>query len=168
MAQQQQSNISINGQNYQNTGSFNLSALRGTGANTGRYLNDVTGVLVELRPRDGFYEFNGQARPNSWTAVFADGSLFSWPTYIDKATNTVMPWSRFDESIDLGYCAANNIAIHLWRDERKFTHLELADGQPQVQVNQSVATMANMTMANRQPGMQQPQMGVNPNIVTPF
>lgn len=152
------SNISVNNgtnnQQYQRTQSFNLAALKGTGANTGRFSDDVTGVLVDLQIRDGFYEFpnprTGEVmqRPNSWVAVFADGSLFSWSTFVDQNGN-VQPWSRFDQSIDLAACAQQGVAIHVWRDERKMMHLELAAGQ-QTQANASV-----MTMANRQPTNQQ-------------
>jgi hypothetical protein len=152
------SNISVNNNgnttNYQRSQSFSLGALHGTGANTGRFSEDITGVLVDLQMRDGSYTFTNPRtgeiteRPNSWIAVFDDGSLFSWPTYVDQQGN-VQPWSRFDASIDLAACAANGIAIHLWKDERKFTHLEIAAGQ-QLQQNGSV-----MSMANRQPGNNQ-------------
>lgn len=137
-----------------NNASFNLAALKGSGANTGRFSEDVTGVLVDLQMRDGSYTFTNPRtgeiteRPNSWVAVFDDGSLFAWPTYVDPQTGNVMPWSRFDQSIDLAACAQNGVAIHVWKDERRFTHLELAVQQP-AQVNASV-----MSMANRQPSQQ--------------
>ena len=147
--------ISNQQQNYNRTNSFNLSMLKGSGANTGRFVEDVTGVLVDIQVRDGYYDFTNPrtgeitTRPNSWIAVFEDGSLFSWPTYEDPQTKQVMPWSRFDPSIDLAQCAQNHIAIHLWKDDRRFTHLELAVQQPTQQANPSVA---NMTRGNwRQP-----------------
>ncbi len=153
------SNISVNNgtnnQQYQRTQSFNLAALKGTGANTGRFSEDITGVMIDLQVREGSYQFTNPRtgevteRPNSWIAVFDDGSLFSWPTYLDQQGN-VQPWSRFDQSIDLAACAQQGIAIHIWKDERKFTHLEIAAGQ-QLQQNGSV-----MSMANRQPNQQTP------------
>ena len=95
------------------------------------YKDDIVGVLLGIEPREGTYEVADRTtgeiitRPNSWTARFADGSRFSWPTYLDEDGN-VQLWSRFDESIDLSECAANGIAIHVWRDARKLVHLELA------------------------------------------
>lgn len=143
--QQQQSNTQ--------TTSFSLSQIHGTGDNNGRFLEDVTGVLVDIKVREGFYNFTNPktgeiiTRPNSWIAVFDDGSLFSWPTYQDPTTGQVLPWSRFDPSIDLAACAQQGIAIHLWKDERKFTHLELAAQQSQ--------NMSVMSIANRQPTVNQ-------------
>lgn len=102
----------------------------GTGTSS-LYKDDVTGVLLGIEPRPGTYEVvdrvTGEVitRPNSWTAHFEDGSRFSWPTYLDE-NGVVQPWSRFDESIDLAECASKHIAIHVWRDARKFVHLELA------------------------------------------
>lgn len=103
---------------------------QGTGASN--YVDDVTDVLLGIEPRDGSYEITddrtGQViqRPNSWTAHFASGAMFSWPTYLDRADGTVKMWSRFDSSINLAACIQQGIPIHLWRDERKFVHLELA------------------------------------------
>ncbi len=103
---------------------------KGTGE-TSLYKTDVTGILVGIEPREGTYSVADRTtgelitRPNSWTAHFADGSRFSWPTYWDEAGN-VQPWSRFDEGIDLEQCMQQGIAIHLWKDKRGFTHLELA------------------------------------------
>lgn len=103
---------------------------KGTGE-ASLYKKDVTGVLVGIEPRGGTYQVADRStgeiitRPNSWTAHFADGSRFSWPTYVDEDGN-VQPWSRFDESIDLQQCCEQGIAIHLWKDDRGFTHLELA------------------------------------------
>lgn len=103
---------------------------KGTGEST-LYKTDIVGQLVGLEPRDGVYTVTdrktGQpiTRPNSWTAHFADGSRFSWPTYVDEA-GRVQPWSRYDPSIDLDQCVSQGILIHLWKDEHGFTHLELA------------------------------------------
>ena len=136
-------------QQFTRNNSFNLAALQGTGANTGRFVTDVTAVLIDLQVREGSYKWTNPAtgevieRPQSWIAVFDDGSMFSWPTYVDPQTGQVMPWSRFDQSINLAECAAKGIAVHVWRDERKFTHLELA--------NQEVNNTSVMSMANRQP-----------------
>lgn len=128
-------------QQYQTTrhNFIDLAQLQGSGEGP-QYKDEVVGVLLGIEPRDGFYQITdrktGQVitRPNSWTAHFADGSMFSWPTYLDEETNTVRPWSRFDQSINLAACAQQGIAIHIWRDERKFVHLEIAE-QQQAQVN---------------------------------
>ena len=107
---------------------------QGTG-NSGRYVTDVTGVLIGIEPRTGTYQVTDRAtgqvitRPNSWTAHFADGSMFSWPTYVDPADGQVKMWSRFDRSINLAQVIQQGIAIHLWKDERSFTHLEIAATQ---------------------------------------
>ena len=119
---------------------INLDSLVGSGE-VGRYKPEVTGVLLGIEPRPGFYEVkdrNGNpvidpetgrqmVRPNSWTAYFADGSMWSWPTYLDKETNTVRAWSRFDPSIDLKACVANQTVIHVWKDDRNFSHLEVVE-----------------------------------------
>ena len=137
--------ISNNGQQYTNNQQqhsfIDLAQLHGSGE-VGRYKDDVTGILLGIEPRDGFYQIQDRKtgvmiqRPNSWTAHFADGSMFSWPTYLDETTGQVMPWSRFDQSINLAACAQQGIAIHIWRDERKFVHLEIAKTQTQqIQTN---------------------------------
>ena len=113
---------------------------QGTG-NTGRYVTDVTGILVGIEPRDGSYQVTDRAtgqvitRPNSWTAHFADGSMFSWPTYLGEDGQVHM-WSRFDASINLAACIQQGVPIHIWKDERSFTHLELAQVQPVQQSDQ--------------------------------
>jgi len=110
---------------------------QGSGA-SGTYQDDVTGILVGIEPREGSYQITdrrtGQviSRPNSWTAHFADGAMFSWPTYLDEQ-GVVRMWSRFDSTINLAACVQQGIPIHIWRDERKFVHLELAQ-QPAQQV----------------------------------
>lgn len=118
-----------------------LNALpKGTGE-IGRYKTDVTGVLLGIEPRGGSYEVKDRRtgamirRPNSWTAHFADGSMFSWPTYVDPADNRVKMWSRFDASIDLAVCIQQGIAIHVWKDDRNFCHLEIAATQQLSQQN---------------------------------
>ena len=143
-------------QQFTRTNNFiDLSTIQGSGANTGRYLTDVTGILVGIEPRTGTYTFHNprtnqdEIRPQSWTAHFEDGSMFSWPTYVDQQTGEVKPWSRFDQSINLAQCVATRTVIHLWRDERNFTHLEVAEEQ---QVNGVQQLAGNW----RQP-MQQPQ-----------
>ena len=150
--------MAIQQQQQQFTRQFiDLSTLQGSGANTGRYLTDVTGVLVGIEPRTGTYTFHNprtnqdEVRPQSWTAHFEDGSMFSWPTYVDQQTGEVKPWSRFDQSINLAQCVATRTVIHLWRDERNFTHLEVAEEQ---QVNTSVQQLAGNW---RQPMQPQPQ-----------
>lgn len=123
-------------QNYQNTGRqfIDLTNLTGTGE-VGRYLNEHTGVLVGIEPRGGSYQVKDRrtgemiTRPNSWTAHFADGNMVSWPTYVDQVTGQVKPWSRFDQSINLAACVQQGIAIHVWKDERQFFHLEIAQTQ---------------------------------------
>lgn len=131
--------ISNNGQQYQPTTNngqqrqfIDLNGFSGSGE-VGRYLDDHTGVLVGIEPRDGFYTIKdrktGQMvqRPNSWTAHFADGNMVSWPTYVDQNTGRVMPWSRFDQSINLAEVVASHKVIHLWRDDRQFFHLEVVE-----------------------------------------
>lgn len=122
-------------QQYTNNRQHNfidLSGFTGSGE-VGRYLDDHTGVLVGIEPRPGTYQVKdrrtGQiiTRPNSWTAIFEDGNMVSWPTYVDEATNTVRPWSRFDSSINLAEVVAQRKVIHLWRDERQFFHLEVVE-----------------------------------------
>lgn len=122
-------------QAYVNTKQHNFIDLNGfTGSGeVGRYLDDHTGILVGIEPRPGTYQVKdrrtGQiiTRPNSWTAVFADGNMVSWPTYLDEATNTVRPWSRFDSSINLAEVVAQRKVVHLWRDDRQFFHLEVVE-----------------------------------------
>lgn len=103
----------------------------GTGA-SGRFVTDVIGQLVGIEPRTGTYQVadrrTGQmvTRPNSYTAHFADGSMFSWPTYIDEQGQVQM-WSRFEAGLSLGQIISQGITIHLWKDERSFTHLEVMD-----------------------------------------
>lgn len=103
---------------------------QGAGA-AGMYVTDVTGVLLGIEPRTGTYQVKdrrtGQLieRPNSYTAVFEDGSMFSWPL-IQNQDGTYRLWDRFDQSINLMACVQNRIAIHVWKDERGFNHLELA------------------------------------------
>lgn len=119
---------------------IDLTNFGGSGE-VGRYLDEHTGVLVGIEPRPGTYQVKdrrtGQMieRPNSWTAVFEDGNMVSWPTYLDEATGRVMPWSRFDASINLGQVVANRQVIHLWRDDRQFFHLELVDTEVQMNPN---------------------------------
>ena len=120
-----------------NTSFIPLNQLpQGTGE-SGRYVTDVTGVLLGIEPRSGSYTITdrntGQqiTRPNSWTAHFADGSMFSWPTYLDDQGQVRM-WSRFDSSINLAQVIEQGIVIHLWKDGRNFTHLEVVQ-HPQMQ-----------------------------------
>ena len=142
-------------QNFQNTGRqfLPLNQLPKGSGEVGRYLTDVTGILVGIEPRGGSYQVKdrrtGQmiTRPNSWTAYFADGNMFSWPTYVDPATGQVMPWSRFDKSIDLAQIIQQQVVIHLWKDDRQFTHLEVVGAQ-------------TLTPANAQPTMAQAQPDV--------
>jgi hypothetical protein len=111
---------------------INLNGFAGTGE-VGRYRDDVTGILVGIEPRGGSYTVRDRrtgemiTRPNSWTAVFEDGSMWSWPTYIDEKTNQVMPWSRFDPSINLALCVKQRKVIHVWKDDKSFSHLEVVE-----------------------------------------
>ena len=128
---------------------INLAGFRGSGEVTNRYLPEVTGVLLGIEPRGGFYEVKDKEgrpiidpktgkpmqRPQSWTAHFADGSMWSWPTYVDETTHQVLPWSRFDPSIDLGECVAHQRVIHVWKDDRNFSHLELVETTVQMNPN---------------------------------
>ena len=119
---------------------INLQGFCGSGE-VGRYLDDHTGVLLGIEPRGGSYQVKdrrtGQliTRPNSWTAHFADGMMVSWPTYLDEQTGQVMPWSRFDQSINLAEVVANHKVVHLWRDDRNFFHLELVKTEVQMNPN---------------------------------
>lgn len=113
---------------------INLDSFGGTGE-VGRYKDEVIGVLLGIEPRDGEYQVTDRrtgeviTRPNSWTAYFADGSMWSWPTYVDPDTGEVKPWSRFDQSIKLGQVVKNKQRIHVWKDNRGFAHLELVREQ---------------------------------------
>lgn len=115
---------------------IDLNQLAGSGE-VGRYKDDVTGILLGIEPRGGSYQVKDRrtgaiiTRPNSWTAVFEDGSMWSWPTYVDPNTNQVMPWSRFDSSINLAECVAQRITIHVWKDDKNFSHLEVVEQQSQ-------------------------------------
>lgn len=127
--------ISNGAQQFQSTHNFiNLDGFTGSGE-VGRYKDEVIGVLVGIEPRGGFYPVTDRRtgeviqRPNSWTAHFEDGSMWSWPTYVDETTHQVMPWSRFDPSINLALCVKQRKVIHVWKDDRKFSHLELVDTQ---------------------------------------
>lgn len=137
--------ISTNGTQYNNNNRqrnfINLNGFAGSGE-VGRYKDEVIGVLVGIEPREGTYQVKDRRtgalieRPNSWTAVFEDGSMWSWPTYIDENTGQVMPWSRFDKSINLAACVANRTVIHVWKDDRQFSHLEIVDTTVQMNPNQ--------------------------------
>lgn len=130
--------ITNNGQQYTNNDNgnrqrnfINLNGFTGSGE-VGRYKDEVVGVLVGIEPREGSYQVKdrrtGQLieRPNSWTAVFEDGSMWSWPTYLDEQ-GRVMPWSRFDPSINLAEVVARRQVIHVWKDDKQFSHLEIVD-----------------------------------------
>ena len=130
--------ISNQQQQYKRSSFVPLDQLpTGTGE-SGRYLTDITGQLVGIEPRDGSYQITdrrtGQVitRPNSYTAHFADGSMFSWPTYLDESGHVQM-WSRFEAGLSLAQIIQQGIVIHLWKDERNFTHLEVVAQQQQVQ-----------------------------------
>lgn len=118
----------------------------------GRYKTDVTGVLLGIEPRDGAYDVIDRRtgkpikRPNSWTAYFEDGSMFAWPTYVDEATHTVKPWSRFSSSIDLQACIENKTVLHVWKDDRQFCHLEIAQVQ-RLTAENAVPTMGDGEIA---------------------
>ena len=134
--------ISNNGQQYTNNqhNFIDLTGFNGSGE-VGRYKDDHTGILVGIEPRPGTYQVKdrrtGQVitRPNSWTAIFEDGNMVSWPTYVDEATNTVRPWSRFDKSINLAEVVAQRKVIHLWRDDRQFFHLEVVETEVSMNPN---------------------------------
>jgi hypothetical protein len=129
----------------------------GTGE-VGRYLPEVEGVLVGLEARSGTYTVKdrktGQeiTRPNSWTAHFADGSMWSWPTYLGE-DGKVYPWSRFDPSIDLVQCIQQQKVIHVWKDEDNFCHLELVETTTQG-INPTVQAVAQpVSQPQPQPAM---------------
>lgn len=121
-------NSNINGTTRQ---FINLNGFVGSGE-VGRYKDEVTGVLVGIEPRPGTYQVKdrktGQLieRPNSWTAYFEDGSMWSWPTYVNEQ-GQVMPWSRFDPSINLAACVQQRKVIHVWKDDCQFSHLEVVE-----------------------------------------
>lgn len=101
----------------------------GTGT-TGRYVTDVTGRIIGIEPRGGTYKVTDRQtgevieRPNSYTAHFDNGQMFSWPTYLDESGNVQM-WSRFEAGLSLAEIITQGIEVHLWKDERSFTHLEV-------------------------------------------
>jgi hypothetical protein len=104
----------------------------GTGESS-KFKKDITGVLLGIESRDGMYEFKdpntGEVieKPNNYIAHFADGSMFGWPTYIDKKTGKVCMWDKFEEGLELRQIIQQSITIHLWRDERNFTHLKVVE-----------------------------------------
>ena len=123
--------------NNSGNGFINLAQLNGSGEST-MFVDDVEGVLLGIETRDGFYQVNdrrtGQPiqRPNSWIGhwMTAQGEkLMSWPTYQDQNTGQVMPWSRFDPSINLAQCSAQKVTLHTWKDDRNFYHLEVVEEQ---------------------------------------
>lgn len=130
--------ITNNGQQFNNTGNsfINLAALNGSGEST-TFVDEVEGVLLGIETREGFYTVNdrrtGQPiqRPNSWIGHWMTSTgekLMSWPTYINEQ-GQVAPWSRFDPSINLAQCSANKVALHMWKDDRNFYHLEVVEEQ---------------------------------------
>lgn len=128
----------------------------GTGE-IGRYKDEVVGILLGIEPREGTYTVKDRktgaiiTRPNSWTAVMEDGSMWSWPTYIDEADGkTIRLWSRFDPSINIAECIQNRRVIHLWKDEQNFCHLELMD-------TTTVMNPTPITQPAPAPQVQQPQ-----------
>lgn len=137
---------------------INLSGFKGSGE-VGRYKDEVTGILVGIEPRGGFYEVKDRRtgeivqRPNSWTAVFEDGSMWSWPTYVDPTTHQVLPWSRFDSSIDLAACVAQRKVIHVWKDDRSFSHLEVIETQVTMNPNPLPIMGAGQPMAPAAPAV---------------
>lgn len=115
----------------------------GTGQ-SGRYVTNVTGILLGIEPRTGTYQIRDRrtgevvTRPNSYTAVFASGELFSWPTYVDE-DGCVRMWSRFEVGLELRDIISQSIQIHLWKDKKGFTHLELANQEVHQEVYQEMA-----------------------------
>lgn len=95
------------------------------------YKAEHVGILLDVKPRTGTYIYKDKEtgekfeRPNSWDAIFADGTKVSWPAYVDQE-GEVKPWDRFDPSIDLEECRDNGIAIHLFRNEEGYFRLEIA------------------------------------------
>lgn len=127
--------ISNGTQQFQSTRNFiDLNGFTGSGE-VGRYKDEIVGILVGIEPRGGTYEVKDRrtgetiTRPNSWTAYFENGDMWSWPTYVDETTHQVMPWSRFDPSINLALCVKQRKVIHVWKDDRNFSHLEIVDTQ---------------------------------------
>lgn len=103
------------------------------------FKEDIVGVLVGFEKRPGMYEFtdqNGQrvSKPNTWIAHFEGGLMFNWTTFLNEETGAVEMWHRFDpEKINLRACIEQRIPLHVWRDERRRMHLELAQFQRQAQ-----------------------------------
>ena len=141
--------ISNNGQQYQNTGKtrvVDLHKMKGTGR-TG-FSENITGILTSITIRDDYYEWTNEKtgelirKPQTAIAKFDNGQFFNWPTYEDE-NGVIQAWDKFDEDINLGDLMDQGIAIHVWKDARRFTHLEVVGGQ--------------QTAAQSQPQMQQPQ-----------
>lgn len=158
--------------NYSKTNFIPLEYLpHGTGE-VGRYLPEVEGILVGLEARGGTYSVKDRktgetiTRPNSWTAHFADGSMWSWPTYLGE-DGKVYPWSRFDPSIDLVQCIQQQKVIHVWKDEDNFCHLELVETTSQG-INPSVTQAAQPQQPTQMAtsfAQQQPQQQVAQQFV---
>ena len=118
---------------------------------------DVTGILVGIEPRDGYYTFtdaNGQEvkRHEAYLAHFEDGQVFSWTVFEDENTGEVKMWDRFDPSINLAACVQQRIAIHVWKDKNNRMHLTLA-GQETGQQMQQAQQMQPMPMPTPQQQM---------------
>ena len=120
-----------------------------TGAGETGFKKDVTGILLGIEPRDGYYEFvdsrtgKKMTKPNSYIAHFADGSMFNWPTYLDEETGQVRIWNRFDTKLSLKELIQNEVTIHLWKDDRNFYHLEVVEEQVNLNPMPVVMAQAN-------------------------
>lgn len=97
-----------------------IASVKGTSA----FTTDHIGVLTSIEEVEGTYTItiDGELleRPNSYLATFADGKKINWPAWVDDEGER-HPWSLFDPSIDLTVDT-----VHIWRDERKRFHVELA------------------------------------------
>lgn len=162
--------ITNNGQQYQNTGRtrvVDLHKMQGKGE-TG-FSEDVTGILIDITIRDEYYEWTNPStgelirKPQTAIAKFDNGQFFNWPTYEAKDENgntTIEAWDKFSKSINLGDLMDKGIPIHVWKDQRRFTHLEIAGGQqaaaqPQPQVQQPQPQMQPQPQQYYQPQPQQ-------------
>lgn len=132
-----------------------LATLQGSGETT-NFPDSVTGILLGIEMRTGTYEVTdrktGQKieRPNSWISHWQVGDrevLMSWPTY--EQDGNVLPWSRYDKSINLNACSQQGIVLHFWKDKRNFYHLEVVE-------EQRTQTIATMPIMAQQPQAQQP------------
>lgn len=131
-----------------NPGTTFITVPKGTGETT-MFVEDIVGTLIGIADRAGEYEIvdpkTGELvrKPNSFIAHFMNDEgqvrYVNWPAYYDEAGNK-MPWSRFDQSIDLEACITGHVRLHAYRDASHRFHLKLATASLSVDNGKQVVT----------------------------